>query len=62
VEGKRLSLQIRNAVSIELDCTPGDVRVVPPRWLVKSTSGKLARGDNREKYLRELRRSHDGGS
>jgi hypothetical protein len=51
MEGKRLALKIRNAVSIELDATPGDVRVVPPRWLVKSTSGKLARGDNRAKYL-----------
>jgi acyl-CoA synthetase (AMP-forming)/AMP-acid ligase II len=55
-EGKRLALRIRNAVSVELDCTPGDVRVVPPRWLVKSTSGKLARGDNRDKYLRSFAR------
>jgi acyl-CoA synthetase (AMP-forming)/AMP-acid ligase II len=54
MEGKRLALKIRNAVSIELDATPGDVRVVPPRWLVKSTSGKLARGDNRDKYLASL--------
>jgi len=30
------------------------VRVMPPRWLVKSTSGKLARGDNRKKYLETL--------
>jgi fatty-acyl-CoA synthase len=48
---RRLSLRIRNAVAQELDCTPQDVRVVPPRWLVKSTAGKLARADNRSKYL-----------
>jgi fatty-acyl-CoA synthase len=50
-EARRLALGIRNAVAQELDCTPQDVRVVPPRWLVKSTAGKLARADNRSKYL-----------
>jgi acyl-CoA synthetase (AMP-forming)/AMP-acid ligase II len=48
---RRLALKIRNAVAQELDCTPQDVRVVAPRWLVKSTAGKLARADNRSKYL-----------
>ena len=48
---RRLALRVRNAVAQELDCTPQDVRVVPPRWLVKSTAGKLARADNRSKYL-----------
>src|SRR6185503_5649210 len=51
---KKLLLKIRSAVSLEMDCTPGDVRIVPARWLVKSTSGKLARGDNRDKYLSTL--------
>jgi acyl-CoA synthetase (AMP-forming)/AMP-acid ligase II len=50
-QGKHLALRIRNAVAQELDCTPHDVRIVPPRWLVKSTAGKLARNDNRNKYL-----------
>jgi fatty-acyl-CoA synthase len=50
-QGKQLSLKIRNAVAQELDCTPYDVRIVPPRWLIKSTAGKLARNDNRSKYL-----------
>jgi acyl-CoA synthetase (AMP-forming)/AMP-acid ligase II len=53
-QARRLSLKIRNAVARELDCTPQDVRVVPPRWLVKSTAGKLARADNRSKYLRNF--------
>jgi len=47
----RLALKIRNAVAQELDCAPRDVRVVPPRWLVKTTAGKLARADNRSKYI-----------
>jgi fatty-acyl-CoA synthase len=46
-----VALAIRREVAQELDCTPSDVRVVPARWLVKSTSGKLARDDNRRKYL-----------
>ena len=53
-QARRLALKIRNAVAQELDCTPRDVRVVPPRWLVKSTAGKLARADNRSKYLRNF--------
>ncbi len=48
---RRLALAVRNRVAQELDCTPGDVRIVPRRWLIKSTSGKLARADNRRKYL-----------
>ena len=30
------------------------VRVVGPRWILKTSSGKVARGANREKFLREL--------
>ena len=48
---KQLALKIRNAVAQELDCTLGLVQIVPTRWLVKSTSGKLARNDNRQKFL-----------
>ena len=50
-QSKHLALRIRNRVAQELDCAPFDVRIVPPRWLVKSTAGKLARNDNRKKYL-----------
>jgi acyl-CoA synthetase (AMP-forming)/AMP-acid ligase II len=46
-----VALAIRRNISQQLDCTPSDVRVVPARWLIKSTSGKLARDDNRRKYL-----------
>ncbi len=50
-EERRLALKVRNHVAQELDCTPSDVRIVPCRWLIKSTSGKLARTDNRRKYV-----------
>jgi len=46
--------EIRRQVAQELDCVPGVVRIVPARWIVKSTSGKLARSENSEKYLRQF--------
>lgn len=46
---RRLALAIRSAVAQHIDCTPGVVKVVPPRSLVKSSSGKVARADNRDK-------------
>jgi len=52
---RKLALEIRKSVAQQLDCTPADVRIVQTRWLVKSTSGKLARNDNRIKYLAELK-------
>lgn len=58
--GPSVALKVRKAISQELDCTPSDVRVVPARWLVKSTSGKLARSDNRAKYVATFQpRSND---
>ncbi len=53
-QAKALALLIRNAVAQELNCTPYDVRIVPPRWLIKSTAGKMARNDNRTKYLETI--------
>jgi fatty-acyl-CoA synthase len=50
-ERGQLALDIRKCVAQTFDTTVSDVRVVPDRWLVKSTSGKLARSDNRAKYL-----------
>ena len=51
VQERSLALMVRNHVAQELDCTPSEVRIVPCRWLIKSTSGKLARTDNRRKYV-----------
>jgi hypothetical protein len=36
------------------------VRVVGPRWIVKTSSGKTARAANREKFLRELQEGAAG--
>ncbi|MBF0235771.1 MAG: AMP-binding protein, partial [Desulfamplus sp.] len=51
---KRTALAIRSLISQELDITPGDVKVLERKWLIKSTSGKPARNDNRLKYLKHF--------
>ena len=55
-DGGRIKLDIRKRVAEGLDCTVRDVHLLPPGWLVKSTAGKMARSENRGKYLRELGR------
>ena len=47
----KIVLAVRRGIAQSLDCTAGDVRVVPPRALVKSTSGKISRAENRRRYL-----------
>ena len=51
---KRLAVEIRLAVARGSEVSLGDVRVVDRHWLVKTSSGKIARAANREKYLGEL--------
>lgn len=52
--GAAIALRLRAHIAQSFNCTAGDVRAVPPRWLVKSTSGKMARPDNRAKYLADV--------
>ncbi|NKC33568.1 AMP-binding protein [Falsiroseomonas selenitidurans] len=51
--------ECRAAISRHLErvflVKPRDVRVVPDRWLVKSTSGKISRDANRRRYLETFR-------
>ena len=44
---KNIKLELLAGVGIP----PHDIRIVEPGWLVKSTSGKIARGENLSKYL-----------
>ena len=55
-DDQRAALQhaVRERVAARCDVSVGDVCLVPPRWLRKSTSGKLARGENRQRYLELL--------
>lgn len=49
-----LEAAIHAAVAAHSETVPGDVRIVPPRWLKKSTSGKIARAANLARYETEL--------
>jgi fatty-acyl-CoA synthase len=50
---QRLSEEIRRRVTQGSDVALRQVRIVPQGWLLKTSSGKIARGTNREKYLAE---------
>lgn len=49
-----LTQSIYAAVAARTDSVPGDVRLVEHRWLIKSSSGKLSRAVNRQRYLELL--------
>lgn len=51
---KLIIAQIRQLIVSELDVVPFDVRVLNPMTLIKSTSGKISRVENRALYLRNL--------
>ncbi|MFA5322104.1 MAG: AMP-binding protein [Smithella sp.] len=52
-EVKQLIRRVRQQVSDELEVSLADVRMVPKGWLIKTTSGKVARNSIRNKYLAE---------
>lgn len=55
-EAERLAIAeaIRRRVNAGSDVVVRHVRVVGPKWLLKTSSGKIARAANRDKYLVEL--------
>ena len=50
-----LRAAINRLVSEVFMAHPRDIRVVDERWLVKSTSGKISRRENRDRYLAMFR-------
>jgi acyl-CoA synthetase (AMP-forming)/AMP-acid ligase II len=49
--------EIRRQVIRQTEVTLADVYLVGRKWLIKTSSGKIARGTNREKYLKVRRES-----
>jgi acyl-CoA synthetase (AMP-forming)/AMP-acid ligase II len=47
---RRVKAQVLQAMGLDLR----DVSIVPPGWLVKTSSGKISRGANKDKYLQPL--------
>jgi acyl-CoA synthetase (AMP-forming)/AMP-acid ligase II len=52
-ERKRLNQQIRQAIARQTMVAVTYVQLVPPKWLLKTSSGKIARSANREKWWQE---------
>ncbi|MEJ2757535.1 MAG: AMP-binding protein, partial [Anaerolineales bacterium] len=46
---------LRSQIVAQTEVTLADVRLVEDRWVIKTSSGKIGRADNRTKYLREFR-------
>jgi len=51
---EKVEQELRASMVRETEVTLGDLRFVPRGWVVKTSSGKHARADNRAKYLREF--------
>ncbi|MBI5897673.1 MAG: AMP-binding protein [Rhodocyclales bacterium] len=56
VDADALLRAIHRTVASRTDVMPADVAIVPHMWLRKSTSGKLSRRINRERYLKREHR------
>jgi acyl-CoA synthetase (AMP-forming)/AMP-acid ligase II len=48
-----LEKEIAKLILTAIGIGPGRVVVVPERWIVKSTAGKISRRETRERYLRD---------
>jgi hypothetical protein len=49
-EGTSIAMDIRRALTAVFQTTTFDVHIVPAGWLVKSSSGKMARRATRAKW------------
>lgn len=46
--------EIRGRIARQTDVSARYIRVVPKKWLIKTSSGKIARSANRDKFLHEF--------
>ncbi len=49
-----ISREIRARIAQNTDVTARFVHLVDPKWLIKTSSGKIARSANREKFIKEV--------
>jgi fatty-acyl-CoA synthase len=54
-DGKRaIEMDLRRRIVQRSEVALSDVRLVNKRWLIKTSSGKISRSANREKYVKEI--------
>jgi hypothetical protein len=46
-------MRVKKTIFEQLSLLLQDIKIVSPGWLVKTTSGKISRNENRKKYLAE---------
>ncbi|MEK6255843.1 MAG: AMP-binding protein, partial [Chloroflexota bacterium] len=51
----QIEKELRGLISKATEIALSDIRLVAERWVIKTSSGKIARDDNRKKYLKEFR-------
>lgn len=56
-EQAEIERHLRRQIVEQTEVTLSDLRLVEGRWLIKTSSGKIARNDNRQKYLGQFRGS-----
>ena len=49
----RMEKEIQSLIVASLGVAPRFVKVVPQRWIVKSTAGKISRRDTRNRFLEQ---------
>ncbi len=54
VDDPELAADVRSTLAGELDCVIDDLRLLPHMWLLKTSSGKIARAPNLKRYLETL--------
>lgn len=58
---KEIASAIRARVAQATDVMARFVHLVPPMWLLKTSSGKIARSANKQKFLTEVLKQRNGG-
>jgi len=53
--------ELRQQIVAQTEITLADVRLMEERWVIKTSSGKIGRADNRNKYLQQFRNQPTGG-
>lgn len=56
-ERRQITEAIRVMVSKNSAIVPRQILLVGPKWILKTSSGKVARSSNRDKYMREILKS-----
>jgi fatty-acyl-CoA synthase len=51
VDDPSLAASVRSELAGELDCVIDDLRLLPHMWLLKTSSGKIARAPNLQRFL-----------